>query len=81
MRTKTSETQPLPSSVYGREGRDAGIKLRMHGIDPAVAGTGAREAGYAVLVGGLDKPRGLRKAYILDRDGYGWVPDVWLPTG
>tara|TARA_B100000676_G_C17734405_1_gene658100 strand:- start:344 stop:505 length:162 start_codon:yes stop_codon:yes gene_type:complete len=50
----------------------------MHGIDTAAARNRAREAGYAVLVGALDKPHNLRKAYIPDLDGYGWVPNVQL---
>ncbi len=29
-----------------------------------------------VLAGAMDKPHGLREAYILDDSGYLWVPDV-----
>jgi hypothetical protein len=34
----------------------------------------ARAAGAIVLAGSLDKPHGLREAYILDDDGSVWVP-------
>jgi len=30
------------------------------------------------LAGALDKPHGLREAYIIDQDGYLWVPGVPL---
>ena len=38
----------------------------------------ARELGYTVLDGAADKPHGLREVYIVDADGYLWVPDVPL---
>ncbi len=76
----TYENHPLSGFVSGTEGRGAGVELRMHGIDPDAAETRAREAGYTVLAGALDKPHGLREAYILDSDGYCWVPDVPLPA-
>jgi hypothetical protein len=33
-----------------------------------------RDGGYTVLANSLNKAHGLRKAYILDPDGYCWVP-------
>jgi hypothetical protein len=38
----------------------------------------ARDGGYTVLAGALDKSHGLREAYILNPDGYCWVPDIPL---
>ena len=35
-----------------------------------------RRLGFKVLVGTTDKPHGLREAYLVDDDGYVWVPDV-----
>jgi hypothetical protein len=32
------------------------------------------------LAGALDKPHGLREAYIIDQDGYLWVPGIPLPA-
>jgi hypothetical protein len=32
--------------------------------------------GFKVLVETADKPHGLREAYLVDGDGYVWVPDV-----
>jgi len=60
--------------VRGLEARGAGIELRLYGTDPDAAEGRAREAGAIVLAGAIDKPHGLREAYILDGDGYVWVP-------
>ena len=74
----TYEDNPLHGFVAGMEGRGAGAELRLHGCDPDKAEAAARAAGYTVLAGAADKPHGLREAYILDPDGYCWVPDVPL---
>ena len=69
----TYEDNPLHGFVAGLEGRGAGIELRLHNCDPDKAA--ARAGDYTVLAGAADKPHGLREAYILDPDGYCWVPD------
>ena len=74
----TYEDHPLIGLVRGVEGRGAGVELRLHGRDPDAAEAAAREAGHVVLAGAADKPHGLREAFILDPDGYCWVPDVAL---
>jgi len=71
----TYEDNPLYGFVTGLEGRGAGAELRLHHCDPDRAEAAARTAGYTVLAGAADKPHGLREAYILDPDGYCWVPD------
>lgn len=58
--------------------RGSGMELRLHGCDPDRAEERATAAGYEVLASAADKPHGLREAYIVDPDGYVWVPD--LPT-
>ena len=75
----TYDDHPLSGVVGGEAGRGAGVELRLHGLDPDAAEARAREAGHTVLAGATDKPHGLREAYILDPDGYCWVPDV--PSG
>ena len=65
-------------AVANVEGRGAAAEFRLHGIDLDKAEANARTQGYTVLAGALDKPHGLREAYILDPDGYCWVPDVPL---
>ena len=47
--------------------------------NPDDAEAKARALGFEVLAGTLDKPHGLREAYIIDQDGYLWVPSVPLP--
>jgi catechol 2,3-dioxygenase-like lactoylglutathione lyase family enzyme len=56
--------------------RGGGIELRVHDVDPDAAVAAALERGYEVLEPASDKPHGLREAYILDADGYVWVPDI-----
>ena len=54
--------------------RGAGVELRLYGIDPDAAEARARAAGFSVLAGARDKPHGLRECYLVDADGYVWVP-------
>jgi len=72
----TYDKHPLYGSLSSGDVRGIGAELRLHGRDPDAAEAAARQAGYTVLAGSMDKPHGLREAYILDTDGYCWVPDV-----
>jgi len=65
----------LKGSLVGGDVRGIGAELRLHGRDPDQAEAAARARGDTVLAGAIDKPHGLREAYILDPDGYCWVPD------
>jgi hypothetical protein len=67
---------PLSGIVAGLEARGAGVELRLYGCDPDVAEAKARELGFTVLSGAIDKPHGLRECIILDEDGYAWIPAV-----
>jgi catechol 2,3-dioxygenase-like lactoylglutathione lyase family enzyme len=59
--------------------RGAGMELRLHGCDPDEAEAAAQRLGFQVLVGTTDKEaHGLREAFLIDSDGYVWVPDVPL---
>jgi len=69
---------PLSGSLSADLHRGIGAELRLHGRDPDAAEAATRDLGCEVLAGALDKPHGLREAYILDRDGYLWVPNVPL---
>ncbi len=55
--------------------RGAGVELRLHDHDPDKAAAAAARHGYTVLAEAADKPHGLRESYIVDPDGYVWVPD------
>ena len=75
----TYSDHPLKGSLGGGLARGIGAELRLYGRDPDEAEAKARELGFEVLAGALDKPHGLREAYIIDQDGYLWVPGVPLP--
>ena len=56
--------------------RGAGLELRLYGVDPDAAARRAEAGGHHVLQAAQDKPHGLREAFIVDPDGYVWVPSV-----
>ncbi|MEQ8440462.1 MAG: hypothetical protein RIM33_01040 [Alphaproteobacteria bacterium] len=62
--------------VKSVQGRGAGVELRLYGVDPDQAEARAREWGYMILEGSIDKPHGLRECYIFDPDWYCWVPSI-----
>ena len=74
----TYSHHPLSRSLAETETRGIGAELRVLGLNPDAAEARARAAGYHVLAGSLDKPHGMREGYILDPDGYLWVPSVTL---
>jgi catechol 2,3-dioxygenase-like lactoylglutathione lyase family enzyme len=75
------QANPLSGIVAGLEARGAGVELRLYGCDPDAAEARARELGYTILSGAIDKPHGLRECIILDDDGYAWVPAVGISSG
>ena len=74
----TYEGHPLGPTLADEGPRGVGAELRLHGRDPDAAEAAARRLGYTVLQGASDKPHGLREAFLVDDDGYLWVPDVPL---
>jgi catechol 2,3-dioxygenase-like lactoylglutathione lyase family enzyme len=72
----TYEGNPLYGSLLADVVRGIGIELRLHGCDPDETCIRARTHEFMVLDDATDKPHGLREAYIIDDDGYVWVPDV-----
>lgn len=70
---------PLSGVARGAAGRGAGAELRLYGRDPDAAVAAARRAGGVILAEAADKPHGVREAYILDPEGYCWVPTVATP--
>ena len=71
---------PLSGIARGAEGRGAGAELRLYGRDPDLAVSLARELDGVILAEPADKPHGVREAYILDPEGYCWVPTVATPA-
>ena len=72
----TYDNHPMEQVIAPLETRGQGLELRLHGCDPDNAVAMARELNFVVLAEATDKPHGLREAYILDADGYIWVPDI-----
>jgi len=73
---RSYRNHPLSGIAIAAEGRGAGAELRLYGRDPDRAEAVARSLGGVVLAGAADKPHGVREAYILDPEGYCWVPTV-----
>jgi len=67
---------PLHASLRDNMPRGLGAELRLHGRNPDEAEAAARRLGFTVLASAIDKPHGLREAYLIDPDGYLWVPDI-----
>ncbi|MAY48200.1 MAG: glyoxalase [Rhodobacteraceae bacterium] len=70
----TYHANPLLSLLPETPPRGAGIELRLYDTDPDAAVARAKALGAVILQGPTDKPHGLREAYVLDDDGYAWVP-------
>ena len=68
----TYDDHPLRGRAGGARG--AGLELRVYGVDPDAAEQRARGAGCDVLATSADKGHGLRECYLVDPDGYVWVP-------
>jgi len=73
---RSYRNHPLSGIAQAVEGRGAGAELRLYGRDPDAAEAVARALDGVVLAGAADKPHGVREAYILDPEGYCWVPTV-----
>jgi len=72
----TYDSHPLKHRLQTTRYRGGTLELRLHGCDPDRATNQARALGYEVLQAPSDKPHGLREAYLIDTDGYLWVPDL-----
>jgi uncharacterized glyoxalase superfamily protein PhnB len=69
---------PLKGFIDGNTPRGVGVELRIYGLDPDEAEKRARDLGFTILAGSLDKPHGLRECMIVDGEGYVWIPSVHL---
>ncbi len=70
------DRHPLSNRLPLEGPRGAGIELRLHGCNPDRAEVAAHRLGFEVLSPSTDKGHGLREAYLIDADGYVWVPDI-----
>ena len=74
----TYHANPLPSLLPepGAGARGAGAEFRLFDMDPDAAARRAEVAGWYILQPPTDKPHGLRECYLLDLEGYCWVPGI-----
>ncbi len=72
----TYDSHPLSRMLKRGLDRGVGAELRLHGRDPDEACEAARELGATIIEPATAKPHGTREAFILDPDGYLWVPDI-----
>lgn len=72
----TYADHPLLSLTGDGALRGAGIELRLYDHDPDAAEARARKRGDYVLAPSMDKPHGLRECYLVDPEGYVWVPSA-----
>ena len=74
----TYHANPLPSLLpepgAGAGARGAGTEFRLFDMDPDAAARRVEVAGWYILQPPTDKPHGLRECYLLDLEGYCWVP-------
>ncbi|MBA4097376.1 MAG: glyoxalase [Rhodospirillum sp.] len=77
----TYHSNPLLGLIGDAQVRGVGVEVRLYYCDPDVAVERAKEHGHHVLSEAADKPHGLRESYILDPDGYCWVPAVHKRAG
>ncbi|MCB1457494.1 MAG: hypothetical protein KDJ51_15415 [Nitratireductor sp.] len=78
----TYAENPLLSLLPETGMRGGGIELRLYDTDPDAALASAHEAQVAghgsVLRECSDRPHGLRECYLLDPNGYCWIPSARL---
>ena len=72
----TYRDHPLHGSLSEELPRGIGAEIRLYGRDPDAAEAAARRLDFTVLQGAADKPHGLREVFLIDADGYLWVPGV-----
>lgn len=70
----TYHENPLPGLLPEAGPRGGGVELRLYDCDPDQAEARARARGDMIFRECRDRPHGLRECYILDPDGYCWVP-------
>ncbi len=63
------------------EARGCGAELRLYGRDPDIAEAAARRLDCHVLAAAGDTAHGLREVFLIEPDGYVWVPCRALAPG
>jgi len=69
----TYHSNPLLGLLPENPPRGGGIEIRLYDSDPDAVCAVAEAAGGTILQEPMDKPHGLREAYVLCENGYAWV--------
>jgi len=72
----TYESHPYINFIKNSNPKGLGIELRVIGCDPDRAEEKARKENYIILSTSSDKAHGMRECYILDDNGFCWVPSI-----
>lgn len=70
----TYQGHPMITLLPEAAARGAGCELRLYDLDPDHAEAMAIPAGGQILQKAMDKPHGLREAFLMSPAGYVWVP-------
>ena len=72
----TYDYQPYMDIIKSSKPKGLGIELRVIGCDPDKAEERARKEKYIILSNAMNKLHGIRECYILDNNGFCWVPSI-----
>ena len=70
------ESHPYMNVIKNSNPKGLGIELRVIGCDPDRAEEKARKENYIILSTSTDKAHGMRECYIVDHNGFCWVPCI-----
>ena len=66
----------LINIIKSSKSKGLGIELRVIGCDPDKAEERAWKENYIILSNSMNKPHGMRECYIIDNNGFCWVPSI-----
>lgn len=72
----TYQRHPMFNLLPENPPRGLGIEIRLYDCDPDASANRAIKAGFHVLEPAMNKPHGLREAFIQCHDGYVWCPSM-----
>ena len=72
----TYESHPYMNVIKNSNPKGLGIELRVIGCDPDRAEERAKKENYIILSTSTDKAHGMRECYIVDNNGFCWVPCI-----
>ena len=72
----TYDSHPYINVIRNSNLKGLGIELRVIGCNPDTAEERARKENYIILSNSMNKVHGMRECYILDNNGFCWVPSI-----